>query len=299
MRRRILFIRNPAAGRRRLALLDGVVAGLKDVGAEPTVETTTAPDHAVDLARRAEADLVVAAGGDGTVNEVVHGLMTRGDDGTRPAFATLPLGTINVLALELGLPRTATELAATLLNGPEIQVPVGWANGRHFLLTAGAGADAAAVSFLSSQLKKIIGRGAYYLALMHALATEGGEVFTVEIGDRSYQVSSVIVTNASRYAGDKVVAPSLRLTDDVMHVLLGLSHGRRHLVRYGLAYMRGTLPFQSDVQVVPTRQLRIAAPAGKPVQLDGDNRLITPVDITVAKETLAVVAPSGGSRAPV
>ena len=91
MTRRILIIHNPTAGKRGTALLDCVVAALCARGLAPEVVTTEWPEHATDLALSADADLVVAAGGDGTINEVVHGLMTR--DVVRPAFATLPLGT--------------------------------------------------------------------------------------------------------------------------------------------------------------------------------------------------------------
>lgn len=286
MARRILIIHNPAAGKRRTALLDGVVAALGRRGSVPVVVATDGPGHATDLARTAEADMVVAAGGDGTINEVVHGLMTR--DGVRPAFATLPLGTINVLALELGLPRDAAGLAGVLAEGPLIPVTVGRANDRHFLLTAGAGVDAAAVTFLSPGLKKLFGQTAYYIALVRALIAEGNTVFDVEIEGETHRVSSVIVTNASRYAGDKVVAPEARLTGRDLHVLIGTRHGRWNLMRYGAAYLRGVLPSLPDVRILPVQRLRIAGPAGKPVQLDGDNRLMTPVEVEVVEAPLMI-----------
>jgi diacylglycerol kinase (ATP) len=220
--------------------------------------------------------------------------MTR--DGARPAFATLPLRTINVLALELGLPRGVVGLAGVLADGPLILVTVGCANGPHFLLTAGARADAPAVKFLSPGLKKIFGQTAYYIALVRALIVEGNTVFDVEIDGATHPVSSVIVTNAARYAGDKVVAPDAPLTAHDLHVLIGLRHGRWNLMRYGAAYMRGVLPGLLDVRIVPVQWQRIAAPTGKPVQLDGDSRLITPVDIEVADEPLMVpsVSPVNG-----
>ncbi|NQV82002.1 MAG: diacylglycerol kinase family lipid kinase [Alphaproteobacteria bacterium] len=297
MARRVYIIRNPTAGRRRARLLDAVCAALSARGCTPEVVMTQGPDHAVDLARSADADLVVAAGGDGTINEVVHGLMTR-PLGARPAFATLPMGTINVLALELGLPRDAVGLAQVIAQGSLIAVTVGRANGRHFLLTAGAGVDAAAVRFLSPGMKRLFGQGAYYLALVRALIAEGNTVFTVEIDGETHRVSSVIVTNAARYAGDKVVAPDASLTGRDVHVLLGTKHGRWNLIRYGAAYMRGTLPTLPDVRIVPVQALRIAEPAGKPVQLDGDNRLVTPVNIEVVDAPLMVASfgtPPGSS----
>lgn len=293
MTRRILIIHNPTAGKRRTALLDGVVAALRARGLPPEIVVTEGPGHATDLAQAADADLVVAAGGDGTINEVVHGLMTRG--GARPAFATLPLGTINVLALELELPRDAAGLAGVLAEGPLIPVTVGRAKGRHFLLTAGAGADAAAVKFLSPGLKKLLGQTAYYIALVRALIAEGNTVFDVEIDGATHRVSSVIITNAARYAGDKVVAPDARLTARDLHVLIGLRHGRWNLMRYGAAYMRGVLPSLPDVRIVPVQRVRIAAPAGKAVQLDGDNRLTTPIDIEVVDDALMVASVGAAS----
>lgn len=288
MTRRILIIHNPTAGKRRTALLDGVVAALGARGVAAEVVATEGPDHATDVARAADADLVVAAGGDGTINEVVEGLMSC--DGARPGFATLPLGTINVLALELGLPGDAAGLAAVLADGSLTPVTVGRANGRHFILTAGAGADAAAVKFLSPGLKKRLGQTAYYIALVRALIAEGDTVFDVEIDGAVHRVSSVIVTNAARYAGDKVVAPAARLTGRDLHVLIGLRHGRWNLMRYGAAYMRGNLYALPDVRIVPAQRMRIAAPAGKPVQLDGDNRLTTPVEIEVVDDALMVAS---------
>jgi diacylglycerol kinase family enzyme len=146
------------------------------------------------------------------------------------------------------------------------------------------------VKFLSPGLKKLLGQTAYYIALVRALIAEGNTVFDVEIAGETHRVSSVIVTNAARYAGDKVVAPDARLTTRDVHVLIGLRHGRWNLMRYGAAYMRGTLYTLPDVRIVPAQALRIARPAGKAVQLDGDNRLVTPVNIAVVDDPLMVAS---------
>ena len=152
------------------------------------------------------------------------------------------------------------------------------------------------MKFLSLGLKKTFGQIAYYIALVLALIIEGNTVFNVEIDGATHRVSSVIVTNAARYAGDKVVAPDIRLTGDDLHVLIGLRHGRWNLMRYGAAYMRGVLPGLRDVRIDPVQRLRIAAPANKPVQLDRDNRLTTPVDVEMVDEPLMVasVSPMNG-----
>jgi YegS/Rv2252/BmrU family lipid kinase len=293
--RRFFIIHNPVAGRRRHWLLAETVQELSARGCLVTVQVTQRSGDAIALAREAsDADVVLAAGGDGTVGEVVHGLMTR-PDGDTPDFATIPLGTINVLALETGLPKTPAQLAGVLAEGPASQLTVGRANGRYFLLTAGAGTDAAAVGFLSPTLKKFLGQGAYYIALVQALIREGNTVYDVVLdageGEQTFTVSSVIVTNASRYGGPKVIAPEARLDDGKLHVLLGMSHGRWNLTRYALAYMRGKLFTLPDVRIVPVTKLRVAAPAGKPVQFDGDVVLSLPIDIEVAPQRLGVIVP--------
>ena len=289
--RRFLIIHNPAAGRRRHQLLADTVTALGEHGCIVTVQTTTGPGDAVEIARAAQdADVVVAAGGDGTLGEVAHGLCLL--EGERPALAMIPLGTINVFALEIGMPKKAAEIAAMLAEGPLIETTLGLADHRHFILTAGAGVDSAAVDFLSARAKKLVGEFAYYIALVRALISEGGTVFDVDVDGQSYRVSSLIVTNASRYAGEKVVAPDARITDDTLHVLLGMKHGRWNLLRYGIAFMRGRMHLVPDIEILPVRRLTVRSPSGKPVQLDGDNLASVPVDITVAPERLQVVVPA-------
>lgn len=137
---------------------------------------------------------------------------------------------------------------------------------------------------LSARAKKIFGELAYYIALVRALISEGGTV--------SFRVSSVIITNASRYAGEKVVAPDARITDDTLHVLLAMGHGRWNLIRYGIAFVRGKMATLPDINIVPFRRMTIRSPSGKLVQLDGDNLASVPVEIIVAPEKLQVVVPA-------
>ena len=291
--RRFLIAHNPVSGGRRKRLLADTVKALSGHGCLVTVQATTGPGDAERIAAEAEdVDVVVAAGGDGTINEVVTGLMKRDAGAPRLAFATVPLGTINVLAYEIDLPRKAVPLAQVLATGPIREINVGLANGRHFILTVGAGVDAAAVDYLSTGLKRVLGQGAYYVALVRALIAEGDAVYTVETGTESVQVSSIILTNVSRYAGPKIVAPDARLTDASLYALLGTGLGRKNLVRYGIAWARGRLHTLPDVQVIPVTTLRITDPAGRPVQIDGDNRLEVPVDVSLAPQRLSMVMPA-------
>lgn len=288
--RRILIIHNPMAGRRRHEFVAEIVKRLGDLGCLVTVQTTTGPGDAIEMARNAaDVDVVVAAGGDGTLGEVAHGLCLR--EGERPALAMIPLGTINVFSAEIGMPREAAEIARMFAEGPLMETALGAVDGRHFILTAGAGVDAAAVGFLSAGLKKLVGEFAYHIALVRALISEGGTVFEVEVDGEAYRVSSLIVTNASRYASERVLVSDARLSDDTLHVVLGMKHGRWNLIRYGASFMRGKMQTLPDIRIVPMRHLTIRSPRGKPVQLDGDNIASVPVEISVSPERLNLVVP--------
>src|SRR5260370_5334592 len=142
--RRLLVIYNPTAGSRARRRLAGWIACLERLGAAVSLRETTAPRHAEALARTADpasVDAVVAAGGDGTINEAVNGLA-----GSPLPLGILPLGTANVLAGEIGLPRQAMALARILAFAPARPVWPGEAMvngagaGRRFLVLAGGGA---------------------------------------------------------------------------------------------------------------------------------------------------------------
>jgi len=292
----VLVILNPIAGRRRRGLLRGTLAALGARGTILTVRETKGPGDAEAFAREAIAggdlgapyDVVAAAGGDGTLNEVINGLSAAAEP---PPLASVPLGTINVLAREIGLSRRPAAVADTILGGSTLPVRLGIANGRRFLLTAGAGIDAAAVARLSPGLKRLIGRAAYFFAATQALIAKGDTTFEVEVEEARFRASSVIVVHASRYASHHIAAPGASLSDPHLHALVSLGHGRAALLRCALAWATGRIPDQPDIRILPARRIAIAAPAGRPVQLDGDNWLTTPVEIGLEERPISLLVP--------
>jgi YegS/Rv2252/BmrU family lipid kinase len=117
-----------------------------------TVEYTRRRGHAAELARRAQAeryDVVVTLGGDGTVNEVVNGLLHDGPSDQVPALAVVPGGSANVFARALGLPRDTIEGTGVILDAMHVgrtrSVGLGRADGRYFTFCAGFGLDAEVV----------------------------------------------------------------------------------------------------------------------------------------------------------
>jgi len=152
---RVLLIHNPVAGTRRRRRLRKLLRHLERAGHQVRIRITKKRSDAREHARLAEGfDVIVAAGGDGTVNEVVDGLMVKPADEPLPKVAFLALGTANVLAWELKLPSRPAALARLIEAGNTVAMHPGIVNSRRFILMASAGLDARAVAAVKSLVKR-------------------------------------------------------------------------------------------------------------------------------------------------
>lgn len=293
MPRRILIIFNPTAGpaRRCAARLNAVVAELEQRGCAPEVRCTRAPGDAERLASEAEPgfDLIVAAGGDGTVNEVVNGLF-----GGSRQFAILPLGTGNVLANEIGMPRDPRRLAEVIADGQAKPIWPGRAGRRLFVAMAGIGFDAEVLAALDSNLKRRFGKPAFAWAILVSLWRYRRRQFVVDPG--AHRVASAIVTKGRLYAGRFVIAPDADIADPLFHVLLFKRAGRLAILRYLLAMILGTLHRLPEVSVVTARRVAIAAAGsdeeGTAVgETDGEVGARLPLVIEIAESPMLLVQP--------
>ncbi|MBP2311159.1 diacylglycerol/lipid kinase family protein [Azospirillum soli] len=292
-RRRFLVIHNPVAGARRARRLRAVLEVLEQrFGAEVTVRVTTGRGDAEAMARAVTSgafDAVVAAGGDGTINEVVNGLGARTDGDAPVPLGIVALGTANVLAHELGLPLDPEGTASVLAGGRASPVHLGVANGRGFAMMAGCGLDARVVERVDSRLKRLIGKGAYVAETLAQLAAYRNTRYRVTVDGVAVEVASVIVAKGHFYAGKFVCAPEARLTDPHLHVCLFPGPGRWNAMRYIWGVTAGRLPHFRDYRIVPAGRVVIEGPAGDAVQGDGDIIARLPVEIALAPWTLPVL----------
>jgi len=244
--------------------------------------------------------VIAVAGGDGTINEVMNGLVRR--SATAPALAIVPLGTANVLAHELGLDVSAASIARTIVAGRTLLVHPGEACGdgdpRCFSLMAGAGFDAKVVAGVSAPLKRRFGKAAYVWRSMVETHRYRPVRYAVEVDGVRYEASSVIVTRGRHYAGPYVVAPQAALAEPLLHVCLFERWGRPHTLRFGLALLMGRLPKTGGYRVVTGRAVKLSVlhDAGEarrqPVQIDGDDALTLPVTIGLSSGALRVLQPA-------
>lgn len=300
--KRVLVVFNPKAGRRRLGKLRRTIAAMRRSGAEVELQATTARGDAERLAREAcggmngfaALDLLAIAGGDGTINEAVNGLMSARGEGAEASLplCIVPLGTANVLAREIGQRFSPAVAAKTALDGEQRQVYLGQANGRCFTIMAGAGFDAHVVANVSTALKQRIGKLAYVWEALRQLFLFPYGRYRVTVDGAAYDAASVVVAKGRLYAGPYVAAPKASLDSPEFQVCLFQRGGRWNAIRYAVALALGVLPRLSDYCIVNGREVRIEGPAGDPVQGDGDIIAHLPAEIRLAPVSLSLMAPA-------
>ncbi len=288
---RLLVIFNPAAGRG--AVLAACLEALSARGCLLHVVATQAPGDAERIARAADPasfDAVIAAGGDGTVHEIVNGLVGKAGGKSLP-LGLIPLGTANVLAAEIGLATAPGRVAETIAGGHRRSVHLGRAGGVRFLLMAGAGFDADVVAGVDLALKRRVGKLAYVWRTLTGAFSYPFPPLTARLDGVAHAAFGVIVCRARHYGGGFVAAPAARLDAGTVQVCLLKKPGAINVIRYAAALMTGRLAALADVEIVTARTVAIEGPPGAPVQVDGDIRARLPLTIDQAPETIELIVP--------
>ena len=284
----MLIIYNPAAGRRRAARLWRVLDVMIHNGVQLELAETQHPGHATALARAAAKEgkqLIVAAGGDGTIAEVAAGL--AGSDSKR---GIIPLGTANVLAQELGLPFAPKDLAAALAFGRTKMIWPGMAQAgdtsRLFVQMLGAGFDAEVVRHLSLSLKKAIGRNAYVLQSLRESVRYDFPKIQIRIDGRAEEAGSVIITKGRFYAGHYTLAPDASPTKRGFTVALFDRSGPLSALAYGTALTLDQITRMPGFRLCEAHEVELG-PCH--TQADGDPSESGPLVVRDAQRPIAVV----------
>jgi YegS/Rv2252/BmrU family lipid kinase len=283
---------NPVAcgerARWRLHRLRGLAGGATFL---PTLEA----GHATELAEQAARDgfaTVVAAGGDGTINEVVNGLM-RVPAETRPRLGIAPMGTANVYARELGLPLSVDAAWRVIAAGRERRVDVGVAQAgdskrRHFAAVAGAGFDAMAIASLDLRLKKRINWIAYVISGFRTVA-RGLPRMTVTADGRRCEGCFVFIGNSRLYGGPYRMFPEARLDDGMLEVCVFEGGRVADVLRYLPRVLTASHPKLSDAHYFKARQVRVESTQPTPTELDGELWGNCPAEFSVEPGALRVL----------
>jgi len=287
--KRVLVIWNPTAGGAKRRRVQAVLDLLGQAGCELVLQPTAARGDALRFAaaaRIAQHDVLLVAGGDGTINEVANGLGEQA-----PPLALCPLGTANVFASEIGQGAAPAAVAATVLDGRVASMHAGLANGYRFLQMVGAGFDAHVVAGINTALKRRIGKGAYVWQTLVQARRGTWPRYRVTIDGGVHDCASVIVARGRFYAGRFVVAPAARWDAPDLQVVLLPRGGMAGVALYGTALLLNAIPRLPEVRVLPARDVVVEGPMDDPVQGDGDVVACLPLRVAVDERPLRLVLP--------
>jgi diacylglycerol kinase (ATP) len=280
MRRTFYLVFNRSAGTARAAAVVRLIAALRAGGAV-VVEAPAGPMRdvrraATDAARSGQYDALIACGGDGTVRQ-----MAIAAAGTACPVAACMLGTGNVLAHELGLPRDPVALAHAFVHAATLDVRMGLANGEPFLLMAGAGFDGRVIAHLNQRLKQRLAKLAYVPASLKAISAPLDHLSVTIDGHPPERACWAVVTSASRYGGAFRLTERTSLRTPGLIAILFDGSRRADLIRHNIDLALGRLDRMTaldgqGVRMRPARTVRIEA-ADVPVQVDGDAFGVTPL----------------------
>lgn len=285
-----LIIYNPNAGRRRKKTLDAVLMALRENDVAYELYPTERAGHATDIARlyadSPDVISIIAAGGDGTINEVINGM----GKSVKP-LGIIPLGTANVLAKEIGLKITVNEISATLMNFKTAKIYLAQINGQYFSLMASVGFDALAVKNVNLAFKKKFGEVAYFFAfLKEVFFSENIEYFLTE-NDRNHSAYGVIITNGKYYGGKYICAPNASIYDDTLYAILFKRAGALNVIKYFMALIMGRIERVTDVEIIPLSVASLSSNVTAPVQIDGDHFGNLQVSISISKRPINIIVP--------
>ncbi|MDP3260208.1 MAG: diacylglycerol kinase family lipid kinase [Thermodesulfovibrionales bacterium] len=316
MKQTIFLIGNPAAGRNALRKINEAATIIKNKGHDVQVLLTGKRGDAESFARKISSEfkvksselrndknselnfslltshfslLIIAAGGDGTYNEVINGIAC-----TNIPMAILPLGTTNVLAKELNIPEDVEKAVDIALNGKIHTICLGKITSnppslltRHFLLMAGIGYDGETVYGIKKGLKRYSGKGAYILSGLKTLLRWAPDKLTFTMDGKSREGYSAIICKTSKYAGNFRIAPDADINKNNLYAFIMHSRNRLDILRYISGILtKKHLKFK-DITYQQTEDIEVKGNAH--IQIDGDYFGMTPARIEIAPDALRLV----------
>ncbi|MEC4676973.1 MAG: diacylglycerol kinase family protein [Nitrospirota bacterium] len=308
----IILIGNPAARKSTTGKIDHAAAFLREKGFGTETCLTEKRGDAERLAHEGAGKkpfLIIACGGDGTINEVINGI-ARSDT----PLAILPLGTTNVLAKELSIPEdvkgaleTAISKTPKTVSLGKIVIDAGTSTGpdgtpevqagdspgyspqaeRYFCLMAGIGFDGETVHDVNTSLKKISGKAAYiFSGINNFLNYRPDEIF-FNIDGKAYSGYCAIIGKAGRYGGNFRATPDANLAEPSLYACIFKGGKRSDLLRYIFRIIRGSHLKEDDIIYLKASDIEIHGHAH--IQIDGDYLGVTPARLSVEKDALKII----------
>lgn len=287
----ICFIINPISGIGRQKTVERLIADFLDTTAfQHTIAYTQAPKHATELAKHAASkgfDIVVAVGGDGSVNEVARGLI-----GSNTAMAILPAGSGNGLARHLNIPVTLKKALLLLQKGTQKKIDTIQFNDEQFVNIAGVGFDA----HIGWEFSKFGKRGlsSYIKVILRELSALKTQPFELIMDGKAHHTEAYLIgfANGSQWGNNAYIAPLADITDGIMDVVVVKKFPLIMGFLIGYKLFNKKIHTSTSVDVFKAKEV-ILKQRGKIAHIDGEPLEIgQTIAIKVNPLSLNVIVPS-------
>jgi diacylglycerol kinase (ATP) len=298
---RARLIYNPTSGREEIRRrLPDILQRLERGGIETSCHATEGPgdaEQAASLAVKRGYDMVIAAGGDGTLNEVVSGLSRHEN---RPALGILPMGTTNDFARAHGIPRNVWDACDLIARRYTRPVDVGKANDKYFINIAGGGSLTELTYEVPSKMKTIIGQLAYYMKgvekVMTRLSPVRMKIRASGAGEFDEEVMLFLVANSNSIGGFNRLAPDASTSDGKFDVLVLRKCNLAEFIRLLTLVLRGEI-VTGDPHVIyfQSESIEIESESRVQLNLDGEYGGTLPCTFSVLPGHLNVIMDESGA----
>ncbi|MEH7385875.1 diacylglycerol kinase [Bacillus sp. JJ1521] len=271
--KRARIIYNPTSGRELFKRnLPEVLERLERAGFETSCHATTGAGDATKAARIAverKYDLVIAAGGDGTINEVVNGLA---EQEYRPTLGIIPVGTTNDFARAIGVPRNIDGACDVIIEGNSVPIDIGRINDRYFINIAGGGRLTELTYEVPSKLKTMLGQLAYYLKGMEMLPSIRPTEVSIEYDGKLFEgeIMLFLVSLTNSVGGFEKLAPDSSLNDGLFDLLILKKVNLADFIRVATLAIRGEHINDSHVIYTKANRVKVNPTEKMQINLDGE-----------------------------
>ncbi|ANS73196.1 lipid kinase [Paenibacillus yonginensis] len=272
--KRARLIYNPSSGREEIRrLLPDILNRLDMAGIETSCHATNgegdATREAADAVYRGY-DIIIAAGGDGTLNEVINGMAGKDD---LPPLGIFPMGTTNDFARAMGISRRWEDYCDLIINGATRPIDIGKANDRYFINIAGGGSLTQLTYEVPSRLKTMIGQLAYYMKGIEKMVNLSPTELT--IAAEGYEpmhgeFMMFLIANSNSVGGFEKLAPDARIDDGLLDVIAVKRCNLAEFIRLVTMALRGDHFNDSHVVYFKTKRMEITSPGPVLLNLDGE-----------------------------
>lgn len=298
MAKRARLIYNPTSGREEMKRrLPDILQRLERGGLETSTHATTGEGDATLAAADAVKrgfDVIIAAGGDGTLYEVINGMAEKKN---RPPLGILPVGTTNDFARAMAIPKSWEAACDIIVSGYDRVIDLGKANQRYFINIAGGGSLTELTYEVPSRLKTMLGQLAYYMKGLEKLPRLRPIEVHIRADDQEFheEVMVFLISNTNSVAGFEKLCPDALIDDGLMDVILVRKCNLVEMIRVATLALRGEHLNDPHVIHFQTKHIQVTSPDYTQLNLDGEYGGTLPGSFTVLPSHLRILVDETGN----